>query len=135
LSATDRLSRIRPYLERALENEYAQERLRDAAVSAHAAYRRATGRKAAQAARDKRLQRQVRQALSSLREAGAAIQTGRKKPKSRPGRRLFVLVGFVGAGGLAAREGLRRRSAPENAARRAHGDAVAAPPAEQPLSA
>jgi len=89
------------YAQRLLENEYAQEQLGQAVESLRAAYRRASKRRV-EPARDEKLRRQVRQAVQSLGEAGQALQSGRRRPKRRLGRRLLVVVGLGAVGAAAA---------------------------------
>jgi hypothetical protein len=89
------------YAQRLLENEYAQEQLGQAVESLKAAYRRASKRRV-EPARDEKLRRQVRQAVQSLGEAGQALQSGRRRPKRRLGRRLLVVVGLGAVGAAAA---------------------------------
>jgi thiamine pyrophosphate-dependent acetolactate synthase large subunit-like protein len=111
MAATDTAARIRPYVERLVENDYVQENIRDAAANLRAAYARASKRRV-KPARDEKLRRQVRQAAVSLNEATQALRSGRRKPKRRPARRLLIVLG-VGALGaaaaLAASEDLRRK--------------------------
>jgi hypothetical protein len=91
---------VTPFLERALDNRYAQENLSDAAENLRAAYRRASKRRV-EPTRDKKLREQLRQAALSITEAGSAIKTGRQKPRKRWGRRVLVVIG-VGTVGAAA---------------------------------
>ena len=97
---SDTATSVTPFLERALDNRYAQENLSDAAENLRAAYRRASKRRV-QPTRDKKLREQLRQAALSITEAGSAIKTGRQKPRKRWGRRVLVVIG-VGAVGAAA---------------------------------
>lgn len=97
---SDTAAGVTPFLERALDNRYAQENLSDAAEKLRAAYRRASKRRV-EPTRDKRLHEQLRQAALSITEAGRAIKTGRQKPRKRWGRRVLVVIG-VGAVGTAA---------------------------------
>jgi hypothetical protein len=106
----DRATKLAPYVERLVENGYAQERLSDAASSLQAAYERASKRRV-KASRDEKLRRQVRDAAQALSEATNALRTGRKKPKKRWGRRLLVVLGLgalAGAAALAVSEDLRK---------------------------
>jgi hypothetical protein len=86
-------------IERLLENEYAQEQLRDGMKNLRAAYERARKRRV-KPTRDERLRRQVQAATASLTEAANAFRTDRQKPKPRWGRRLLIAggVGAVGVG-------------------------------------
>ena len=97
---SDTAASVMPFLERALDNRYAQENLSDAAENLRAAYRRASKRRV-EPTRDKKLREQLRQAALSITEAGSAIKTGRQKPRKRWGRRVLVVIG-VGTVGAAA---------------------------------
>jgi hypothetical protein len=95
-------------IERLLENEYAQEQLRDGMKNLRAAYERARKRRV-KPTRDQRLRRQVQAATASLTEAANAFRSDRQKPKPRWGRRLLIAggVGAVGVGtALAARKSI-----------------------------
>ena len=86
-------------IERLLENEYAQEQLRDGMKNLRAAYDRARTRRVKPTS-DQRLRRQVQAATASLTEAANAFRSDRQKPKPRWGRRLLIAggVGAVGVG-------------------------------------
>jgi hypothetical protein len=125
---SDTAARVTPFLERALDNRYAQENLSDAAENLRAAYRRASKRRV-QPTRDKKLREQLRQAALSITEAGSAIKTGRQKPRKRWGRRVLVLIGVgtVGAAAaLAASDQLRNTVFGDGAEPQEHGDAARA---------
>jgi hypothetical protein len=109
MAAADAAGRAVPYLERLLENEYVQDQLSEAFGSLRSAYGRASGRKPAEVAEDKKLRRQVRDAVASLREAAGALKTGREKPKKRRRGRVVLLVGVSAAAALATSESLRGR--------------------------
>jgi hypothetical protein len=94
-------NRTGTYAERLIENEYVQENLGRAATNLRDAYRRASRRRV-EPTRDEKLRRQVRQAALSLKEAGSALQSGRSKPKKRPGRRILVVLVVVAGGAVAA---------------------------------
>ncbi|MFL5893315.1 MAG: hypothetical protein ACJ75I_11310 [Solirubrobacterales bacterium] len=99
------------YAQRLLENDYVQENILRAADSLRAAYRRASKRRV-EPTRDEKFRGQVRDAALSLREAASALQTGRRKPKRKKGRRLAIVLGIGIAGAavaLAANEELRNR--------------------------
>jgi hypothetical protein len=108
MAATDTASRVSPYVEQLLENNYARENLREGISNLRAAYARSQKRRV-KAARDEKLRRQVQAAASSIAEAGKALSSGRQKPKRRWGRRVLVLFGLGAAAGvaLAANEDLR----------------------------
>jgi len=99
------------YVRRLIENEYVQENLAQAAESLRAAYRLASKRRV-EPTRDEKVRRQVREAALSLREAATALQSDRRKPKKRRGRRVMLVLA-LGAGATAAvvasSEELRRK--------------------------
>lgn len=102
-------SRLTPYVQELLDNEYAQENLLDGAAKLRAAYERSKKRRV-KAAHDRKLRRQLRVAALSLGEGARALAGGRRKPPKRRGRRLMVLLGIgaLGTGiALAASEDLR----------------------------
>jgi hypothetical protein len=83
-------------IEQLLDNEYAQEQLREGVKNLRAAYERASKRRVKKA-QDKRLRRQLQSAAASIAEAARAFQSGRQKPKPRWGRRLLLVGGLAGA--------------------------------------
>jgi hypothetical protein len=102
-------SRLTPYIEELLDNEYAQENLLNGAARLRAAYERSKKRRV-NAARDRKLRRQLMVAALSLGEGAKALAGGRRKPPKRRGRRLVMLLGIgaLGTGvALAASEDLR----------------------------
>jgi hypothetical protein len=102
-------SRLTPYVQELLDNEYAQENLLEGAAKLRAAYERSKKRRV-EAARDRKLRRQLRGAALSLSEGAKALAGGRRKPPRRGGRRLVMLLGIgaLGAGvALAVNEDLR----------------------------
>jgi hypothetical protein len=108
---SDKAARVGPIAERLLENQYAQENLREAVENLRRAYQRASKRRV-KPAEDKKLHQQVREAALSLTEAAKALKSGRQKPKKRRGKRLLILLGLGAAGvvaALAASEDLRNK--------------------------
>ncbi|HEU4945130.1 MAG TPA: hypothetical protein VFT10_08210 [Solirubrobacterales bacterium] len=92
-------ARENPYVQRVIEDEELRDRLKDAFEAARGAYSRATGNgKGAVKAvtSDKKVQRDLRSAAESLREASEALRAPKKKRKSKLGR--LVLLAIVGAG-------------------------------------
>src|SRR5947208_14450523 len=84
-----------PYIRRVLEDEYVQAQLRSAASGMRAVYRRAS-RQGGQAAEDKRLYGNLRQAATSIRKATVALQ----RPKPEPKRRVRkIAIAALAAGG------------------------------------
>jgi hypothetical protein len=94
-------ARENPYVQRLIEDDELRESLRDAFEAARGAYSRATGNgKGAVKAvtSDKKVQKDLRSAAESLREASEAFKAPRKRKKSRLGR--LILFGLV-AGAIA----------------------------------
>ena len=92
-------ARENPYVQRLVEDEELRDNLRDAFEAARGAYGRATGNgKGAVKAvtSDKKVQKDLRTAAESLRDASEQLQGKRKRKKSRLGR--FLLLGIVAAG-------------------------------------
>jgi hypothetical protein len=110
--ATDLYSTARenPYVQRLIEDDELRDNLRDAFEAARGAYARATGNgKGAVKAvtSDKKVQKDLRAAAESLREASEQIRAPRKRSGSRLGR--FILLGIVAAGlALVLSEGARK---------------------------
>jgi hypothetical protein len=89
-------ARENPYVQRLIEDEELRENLRDAFEAARGAYSRATGNgKGAVKAvtTDKKVQKDLRTAAESLREATEQLKAPRKRKKSRLGR--LILFGIV----------------------------------------
>jgi DNA-binding transcriptional regulator PaaX len=100
--------RSNAYVQRLVEDPELRENLRNAFESARKAYTRMSNGKGPVKAvtEDKKVQRELKEAASSLRDA--AEQLRGKKRKRRKGR--LLLVGLVGAGlALALSEGLRKK--------------------------
>jgi hypothetical protein len=93
-------ARENPYVQRLIEDEELRDNLREAFEAARGAYGRATGNgKGAMKAvtSDKKVQKDLRNAAESLREASEAFTAKkRKRKKSRLGR--LILFGLVAAG-------------------------------------
>ena len=92
-------ARENPYVQRLIEDEELRDSLRDAFEAARGAYGRATGNgkgtvKAVTS--DKKVQKDLRSAAESLREASEQLRAPRKRKKSRLGR--LILFGLVAAG-------------------------------------
>jgi len=89
-------ARENPYVQRLIEDEELRDSLRDAFEAARGAYGRATGNgKGAVKAvsSDKKVQKDLRTAAESLREASERLKAPKKRKKSRLGR--LVLFGIV----------------------------------------
>jgi hypothetical protein len=94
-------ARQNPYVQRLIEDEELRDSLRNAFEAARGAYGRATGNgKGAVKAvtSDKKVQKDLRSAAESLREASEQLRTPKKRKKSRLGR--LILFSLV-AGGIA----------------------------------
>jgi hypothetical protein len=99
--------RSNEYIQRLIDDEELRANLRTAYDSAKRAYSRMNGKGPTKALEDKKVQRELREAATSLREAADGLR-GKKKRKSRRGRLLLVaLVGGVLA--VALSEGLRKK--------------------------
>ena len=99
--------RSNAYVQRLIEDEELRTNLRTAFDSAKRAYGRMNGKGPTKALEDKKVQRELREAATSLREAADGLR-GTKKKKSRRGR-LLVLGLVGGALALALSEGLRKK--------------------------
>ncbi len=105
--AAGKAVRSNDYVQRLMSDEELRENLRNAFVSAKNAYGRINGKGPAKALDDKKTQRELKDAATSLKEASDQLR-GVKKRKKRKGK-LFLLA-LVGAGAaLALSEGLRKK--------------------------
>jgi hypothetical protein len=91
-------ARENPYVQRLIEDEELRDSLRNAFEAARGAYGRATGNghgavKAVTS--DKKVQRDLRTAAESLRDATEQLRAPRKRKKGRLGR--LILLALVGA--------------------------------------
>jgi hypothetical protein len=92
-------ARENPYVQRLIKDEELRDSLSDAFEAARGAYGRATGNsKGAVKAvtSDKKVQKDLRSAAESLREASEQLRAPRKRKKSRLGR--LILLSLVAAG-------------------------------------
>jgi hypothetical protein len=108
--AAGKAVRSNPYVQRFMEDPELRENLRNAFDSAKKAYGRVNGKGPAKALDDKKVQRELKDAASSLKDAADSLRGGKKKKKkgSRLGR--LVLLGIVGAGiALVVSEDLRKK--------------------------
>jgi hypothetical protein len=105
--AAGKAVRSNDYVQRLMSDEELRDNLRNAFVSAKNAYGRINGKGPAKALDDKKTQRELKDAATSLKEASDQLR-GVKKRKKRKGK-LFLLA-LVGAGAaLALSEGLRKK--------------------------
>ena len=101
MTATESAARLGPYVERLLQNAYVQDNLLDAVENLREAYERAQKRRV-EPARDEKIRHQLRQASLSLKEAGQALKSDRRKPKKRRAKRMLILASVGGVGVAAA---------------------------------
>jgi hypothetical protein len=105
--AAGKAVRSNEYVQRLVDDPELRENLRNAFVSARKAYGRVNGKGPAKALENKKVQKELKDAAASLKEAADSLR-GQKKRKRRKGRVLFI--GLVGAGlALALSEGLRKK--------------------------
>ena len=104
-------ARSNPYLRRIAEDDDLRQNIVDAYESARKAYSRLSNGKSPskQIFDDKKLQKEIKNAASSVRDASVALREAPKK-KRRGGLGKLLLVGVAGAGvALAVSEGLRKK--------------------------
>jgi hypothetical protein len=100
--------RSNPYVQRLIEDEELRDNLRSAFTSAKKAYGRINGKGPAKAFEDKKVQRELKDAATSLKDAADSLRGGKKR-KGR--KRRLLLVAIVGAGlAFALSEGLRKKA-------------------------
>ena len=100
-----------PYIQRIAEDEELRANLWQAYESARSAANRFSNGKSPTKAvfDDKKLQKDIREAANSLRDASVALREGPQR-KRKGGFGKFILLGLVGAGlALALSEGLRKK--------------------------
>jgi hypothetical protein len=107
--AAGKAARDNEYVQRLVEDEELRDNLRTAYDSARNAYERiANGKGPAKAIMDdKKTQKELRAAATSLRDAADALRGGKRKKKGRKGKLLLVIVAAGAA--LALSEGLRKK--------------------------
>jgi hypothetical protein len=103
-------ARANPYVQRLIEDEELRDNLRDAFEAARGAYGRATGNgkgTVKAVTTDKKVQKDLRTAAESLREASEQLRAPKRRKKSRLGR--LILFGLVaGAIAMVLSEGARK---------------------------
>ena len=105
-------ARANPYLRRIAEDEDLRQNIMDAYESARKAYARLSNGKSPskQIFDDKKLQKDIRNAASSFKDASVSLRGAPKKKKRKGGFGKILLVGVAGAGvALAVSEGLRKK--------------------------
>src|SRR3954463_594059 len=106
--AAGKAAKDNAYVQRLIEDDELRDNLRSAYESARAAYGRMSNGKGPQAAlNDKKTQKQLREAATSLKDAADALRDA-KKPKRR-GRGLMLIVVGVGLAFVLS-EGLRKKA-------------------------
>ena len=91
-------ARENPYVQRLIEDDELRDNLRKAFESARGAYGRATGNgksPVSAVTSDRKVQKELRSAAESLREASEQLRAPKKRKKSKLGR--FILLGLVAA--------------------------------------
>lgn len=109
MSAADQISRVTPYLERLLRDDYIQEQLGDALTGLRASSRRAKRRGATEALKDRRLRNHLSAAAGSLTEAVRAL--AQPEPPKRHWVRRALLLAAVGVGAALAWQRTSRKPA------------------------
>jgi hypothetical protein len=104
-------ARANPYIRRLAEDEDLRQNITDAYESARKAYARLSNGKSPskQIFDDKKLQKEIKNAAESIKDASVALREAPKKKRSG-GLGKVLLVGIAGAGvALAVSEGLRKK--------------------------
>jgi adenylosuccinate synthase len=107
--AAGKAVRSNTYVQRLVEDEELRDNLRNAFDSARKAYARMSNGKGPLKAvtENKKVQKDLREAATSLKDAAESLRDGKKK-KRRKGR--LLLIAIIGGGiALAASEGLRKK--------------------------
>jgi hypothetical protein len=106
-------ARTNPYLRKIVEDEDLRDNIADAYESARKAYARLSNGKSPskQIFDDKKLQKEIKNAAESIKDASVALREAPKKKRKRSGGfGKVLLVGVAGAGvALAVSEGLRKK--------------------------
>jgi hypothetical protein len=106
--AAGKAVRSNEYVQRFIDDEELRENVRNAFVSAKKAYGRINGKGPVKALDDKKVQRELKEAASSLKDAADSLRGGKKR-KRRKGR--LLMIALVGAGlALALSEDLRKKA-------------------------
>jgi len=108
--AAGKAVRSNTYVQRLVEDDELRDNLRNAFDSARKAYARMSNGKGPVKAvtENKKVQKDLREAATSLKDAAESLRDGKKKKKHRKGR--LLLIAIIGGGiALAASEGLRKK--------------------------
>ncbi|HZI91804.1 MAG TPA: hypothetical protein VFD31_09305 [Thermoleophilaceae bacterium] len=106
--AAGKAARKNPYVQKLIEDDGLRDELRNAYDSARKAYSRLNGKGPAKALDDKKVQKEFKEAASSLKSAAETL----RKPAKAKRRKRKTLLGIVIVGGivaLVASEGLRKK--------------------------
>lgn len=100
-----RADTVRPYVERALNDDELREHVRRAYASGRAIYdqlskRRSVSAAATGLATDQKVQNELRKAIEELREAAERVQNAKRKPETHGGRNFVLLLTGVALGAL-----------------------------------
>jgi hypothetical protein len=107
--AAGKAVRSNEYVQRLVADQELRENLRNAFASAKKAYGRVNGKGPAKALDDKKVQRELKDAASSLKDAADTLR-GQKKKRKRGGKGRLLVLGLAGAGlALALSDGLRKK--------------------------
>ncbi len=99
MTLSDRAAAAAPYAQQLLSDREVQDALRRVVGATRGAYARGRGRSASQAVEDKKLRRQLQQALGAAYELWSALGAPAPRRKSRWGRNVAA-VAVIGAGGF-----------------------------------
>jgi hypothetical protein len=105
-------ARYNPYVQQVIDDDDLRDNLVQAYEAARAAYERLSNGKSPtkQIFDDKKLQKDIKEASESLRDAAVTLRKAPQKQRSGGGVGKLLLVGIVGAGlALALSEGLRKK--------------------------
>jgi hypothetical protein len=103
-------ARANPYVQRIVEDEDLRQNIADAYESARKAWARMSNGKSPtkQIFDDKKLQKEIKNAAGSIKDASVALREAPKRKRGSFGK--LLLIGVVGAGvALAVSEGLRKK--------------------------
>lgn len=107
--AAGKAARNNAYVNKLVEDDELRDNLRTAFESARKAYGRINGKGPVKAVtEDKKVQKELREAATSLRDAADTLRGTKKKRKSHRGRKVLILLAGAGLA-LALSEGLRKK--------------------------
>jgi hypothetical protein len=107
--AAGKAAKDNPYVQRLIEDDELRDNLHTAYDSARKAFDRMSNGKGPSAAiNDKKTQKELRAAATSLRDAAETLKSAKRRPKKRGRGLILVLVGTGLA--LALSEGLRKKA-------------------------